>query len=103
MKDDMVSSGVFTSWPNRPWPPFGEKYVFLTYKKLRKLGMAPPFVKALTGLRRLPPVRSERTSPTTAPLEVTEPCRLPPSKSQVTEPRQLPPLEVTEPRRLPPP
>ena len=102
-------------------PPFGKKYVFLTYKKVGKLGMAPPFVKAPTSLRRLSPgltvpttpPRSQRTSPTTPPLEVTEPRRLPPPRShrtspttpplEVTETRRLPPLEVTEPRRLPPP
>ena len=95
-------------------PPFGQKYVFLTYKKLGKLGsMAPPFVKALTGLRRLPPpslevtaIRNHRTSPTTPPpsksqnlvdyppVEVTEPrANYPPSKSQNLADYDYPPLE----------
>ena len=24
----LVGSGVFTPWPNRPWPPFGKKNFF---------------------------------------------------------------------------
>ena len=71
---------------SRPWPPFCSKNVFLTYKKLGKLGMAPPcestnwsYPSVCTELHRLPPPsksqnytdyppRSHRTTPTT-PLE----------------------------------
>ena len=75
-------------------PPFGKKYVFLTYKKVGKLGNYPPSKSQnprrlppleVTEPRRLPPPRSHRTSPTT-----------PPSKSQNLA-DYPPPLEVTLP------
>ena len=117
-------SGLFTPWPNRPWPPLWPKNVFLTYKKLGKLGIAP-LCESLTDLRRLPPppARSHRTSPTTPPRSHRTSPTTPLSKSQnladypprshrtspTTPPSKSqniadypPPLEVTEPRRLPP-
>ena len=93
-----------------PWPPFGAKNVFLTYKKLGKLGMAPlcestsgqrveslnctdyPSWKSCgkTGLTPLEFIElSNCTAAPTTPLEVTELHR-------------QPPLEVTELHRLPP-
>ena len=51
----MVTSGIFTPWPNRPWPPLWPKKIFFTYLKNWKTWFGPPLCVSTSGQRTFAP------------------------------------------------
>ena len=76
------------NWENLVWPPLCESTNWSYPSELRRLTPLE-----VTELRRLPPARSHRTTPTT-PLEARSHRTTPTTPLKVTELRRLPPRKI---------